>query len=396
MKKISRAILVGFLSLCSACVSQIPTSSEIRVATFNVSIEATNYLSRSEIAAEPSKAKVVVEHLRSGTHPQLKNIAEIIQRTRPDILLLNEFDYIEDSRNGIELFINNYLASSQGQQAAIEYPYFFVAPVNTGVATPFDLDNNGKRDLIGADAFGFGYYPGQFGMAILSRFPIDTQAVRTLQNFLWKDMPDALKTTKEDGSAWYTDEAWSAVRLSSKSHWDVPIMIGQTRLHILASHPTPPTFDGPENRNGKRNHDEIRLIKDYLAGEDYIKDDAGTLGGLAQNTRFVVVGDLNSSPVEGDSIRSSIKSLLEHDLVDSGCTPISVGGQAARRDNIYAASHTAAWGLRVDYALPSRFGVETLGCGLFWPEKSNELSRLTAQRGASSDHRLVWVDLRLQ
>jgi len=35
--------------------------------------------------------------------------------------------------------------------------------------------------------------------------------------------------------------------------------MGGQVIHILASHPTPPVFDGVEDRNGRRNHDEIRL-----------------------------------------------------------------------------------------------------------------------------------------
>ena len=36
-------------------------------------------------------------------------------------------------------------------------------------------------------------------------------------------------------------------------------------VHVLASHPTPPTFDGAEDRNGRRNHDEIRFWADYVS-----------------------------------------------------------------------------------------------------------------------------------
>lgn len=59
------------------------------------------------------------------------------------------------------------------------------------------------------------------------------------------------------------------LRLSSKSHWDVPIDIplgdGVTqRVHMLLHHPTPPAFDGQEGRNLRRNHDEIRLFADYV------------------------------------------------------------------------------------------------------------------------------------
>ena len=83
-------------------------------------------------------------------------------------------------------------------------------------------------------------------------------------------------------------------------------------MHVLASHPTPPVFDGPENRNGKRNHDEIRFWFDYINNTQasYIYDDNGNKGGLSPNQPFVILGDQNASSVEGDAINSSIKALI--------------------------------------------------------------------------------------
>ena len=369
--------------------------ADIRVATFNVSIEATNYLSREEISIDPSRSKVVQEHLASGNHSQIQNIAEIIQRTRPDILLLNEFDYIADPSMGVELFIKNYLNVSQNGQHAINYPYYHIAPVNTGLATPFDLDNDGQTTGVGADAQGFGYYSGQYAMALLSRYPIKHQQIRTLQTFLWKDMPNALQPKKPDGTNWYSAEEWSHLRLSSKSHWDIPIATPSGTLNIIAAHPTPPTFDGAEDRNGKRNHDEIRLISDYLSNKPYLTDDSGISGGIKPNARFVVMGDLNSSPNEGDSIKEAINNLLDHPLINDGCVPTSNMGQQQNPDNLYSAQHTAAWGLRVDYVLPSKLGVNTKRCGVYWPSDGTAEYRLVTDRQASSDHRLVWVDLEL-
>jgi len=365
----------------------------IRVATFNVSIEATNYLSREEIANNPSQSKIVKAHLESGNNTQIKNIAEIIQRARPDIILLNEFDYIADPAQGIERFIKNYLAVSQNKQPAIEYPYYFIAPVNTGLASPYDLDNNQKKTGNAADAYGFGYYAGQYGMAVLSRYPIKQQQARTLQTFLWKDMPNGLQPLNEDGSTWYSPQEWANFRLSSKSHWDIPIEAEGGIINIIAAHPTPPTFDGPEDRNGKRNHDEIRLIKDYLTNEPYLVDDAGVLGGLKAGNRFIVMGDLNSSPDEGESINSAIGDLVNHSLVNSSCIPSSSAGQQARPNSKFSAQHTASWGLRVDYVLPSKLGFSVKQCGVFWPAKDQPEHRLIATRQTSSDHRLVWVDL---
>ena len=63
---------------------------------------------------------------------------------------------------------------------------------------------------------------------------------------------------------WYSPEVLRSLRLSSKSHWDLPVRIGRRTVHVLASHPTPPTFDGPEDRNGTRNHDEIRFWAEYV------------------------------------------------------------------------------------------------------------------------------------
>lgn len=372
------------------------SKSTMRVATFNVSIEATNYLSRKAIADDPSRSVLVQELIANGDHPQIKNIAEIIQTTRPDILLLNEFDYIADPSQGIELLIKNYLNVSQNEQPSIDYPYHYIAPVNTGLASPYDLDNDGKKSGIAGDAYGFGFYPGQYAMALLSRYPIKLEQVRTLQTFLWSDMPNALQPMNEDGTAWYSAEEWAHLKLSSKSHWDIPIETDAGIINIIAAHPTPPTFDGAEDRNGKRNHDEIRLISDYLSNAPYLVDDNGVIGGLEAGSRFVVMGDLNSSPDEGDSIKSAIQDLLAHPLVDSSCTPKSQAGQLLRPDNPFATEHTAAWGLRVDYVLSSKLGLSVEQCGVFWPAEDDPQHLLIKSRKASSDHRLVWVDLLIE
>jgi len=368
----------------------------IRIATFNVSMEATNYMTYDEIAANPERGSIVQEYLASGEHPQMKNVAEIIQRTRPDILLLNEFDYVANPEQGILAFTKNYLDIAQNSQTAINYPYYYIAPVNAGEPTSFDLDNNGKKTGKGEDAFGFGYYPGQYGMAILSKYPIDLENVRTMQRFLWKDMPGALRPMNPDGSNWFTDEEWAVYRLSSKSHWDVPVQTKSGVIHIIATHPTPPVFDGDADSNGTRNHDEIRLLNDYITNQSYIYDDKGSTGGLETGSRFVIAGDFNSSPVEGDSIRDSIKKLLAEPLVNSSCTPASEGGRQSKPENQYASTHTANFGLRVDYVLPSSTGLKLNDCGMFWPPQDDPLYPLVGDRASSSDHRLVWIDVTVQ
>lgn len=262
----------------------------IRFATFNASLYRNS-------------EGQLIEELSTQNNSQAQNVAEIIQRTNPDVLLINEFDYDADG-TAAQLFRENYLSVSQNGVTPVNYPYKYVAPSNTGIASGFDLNNNGVVTTpgepgYGDDALGFGNFPGQYGMVLYSKYPIDTDNIRTFQNFLWKDMPGALlpdDPATPEPNDWYSAEELEAFRLSSKSHWDIPIEVNGEIVHILASHPTPPVFDGPEDRNGKRNHDEIRFWADYITpGQgSYIYDDAGNFGGLAPGSRFVITGDQNA------------------------------------------------------------------------------------------------------
>lgn len=384
--------LVYFLMFLSTVTSSFANPAETRVATFNVSMEGENY------GHKDSQAENILATLLSeGTHPQIRNIAAIIQRTRPDIILLNEFDYIADPRLGVELFINSFLKRSQHGEEAIDYPYYYLAPVNTGLPSPYDLDRDGVASGKGNDAWGFGHYPGQYGMVLLSRFPIDTSAVRTFQHFRWADLPGAEQPMLSDDEPFFAPEVWQSLRLSSKSHWDIPVIVDEQIVHVLASHPTPPVFDGPERRNALRNRDEIRFWLQYIDGSNgsTLYDDAGVTGGLAQGTRFVIVGDLNASASEGDSIAGGIDALLASPKIQESIVPSSIGAAEHRPEHPKASEHTALWGLRADYVLPSVAGFANSAAGVFWPSRAAPEAYLVQDRAASSDHRLVWVDLRI-
>jgi hypothetical protein len=278
------------------------------------------------------------------------------------------------------------------------------------VPSGLDLDRNGTvggdgRDR-GNDAWGYGLHPGQYGMLVLSRFPIDEAQVRTFQLLRWSAMPGASNpvdpTTHEP---FYTDAVWKQLRLSSKSHWDVPVRTQDGVVHFLVSHPTPPVFDGPENRNGLRNADEIRLWREYLGASDvpWLCDDQGRCGGLAADARFVIAGDLNNDPADGDGHHEAILELLEHPRVMRMATPRSEGGEevalayaAKGLQRRGAPAHvTGDFGrrngaLRLDYVLPST-GFALTGSGVFWPKKDHP----DAAIADGSDHHLVWVDLAL-
>jgi endonuclease/exonuclease/phosphatase family metal-dependent hydrolase len=362
----------------------------LRVATYNLSL---NRATEGELVADLSTPDDV----------QARTVAEVIQRADPDVVLLNEFDFDAEGL-AVDLFRENYLEVGQGGADPVRYRYAYTAPSNTGVASGFDLNNDGTVGG-GDDAFGFGLFEGQYGMAVLSKYPIDTREVRTFQDFLWKDMPGALLPDDPSTPApddWFTEDELDVVRLSSKSHWDVPVKVGRETVHVLASHPTPPTFDGPEDRNGRRNHDEIRFWADYVTGgrtARYVYDDDGGRGGLERGASFVVVGDQNADPADGDSYDVAIDQLLEHRRIQDPA-PTSAGAvEAAAVQGGANASHTGdpaldtadfadttPGNLRADYVLPSR-DLRVRDAGVFWPTLADPLP--------SSDHRLVWVDVRV-
>lgn len=379
----------------------------LRVATFNASLnrDAAGQLARD---------------LADGRNRQARQIAEIVQRVRPDVILINEFDY-DPAGESVRRFHDHYLAVGQGGQEPVSYPFRYAPPVNTGVpantsaADRHDFDNDGRAmsapgapgdraaaRAYGNDCFGYGEFPGQFGFVVYSRFPLRTGEARTFQRFLWRDLPGA-----QLPPGWFTDDELAVFRLSSKTHADLPVELAPGRVfHLLASHPTPPTFDGPEDRNGRRNHDEIRLWADYIGGASYLRDDAGRTGGLAADARFVILGDLNADPLDGDSRDRAIGQLLEHPRVNATFRPASVGGvEQARVQGGTNAGHrgdpahdTADFGdrppngpgnLRIDYVLPSRQGWRVRGGGVFWPAKEDPAAGLVT----ASDHRLVFLDL---
>ena len=358
----------------------------IRFATFNAS------MSRD---AEGALAVT----LRDGDDPRIVKVAGIIRAADPDVILINEFGH---GAGRDRTFVKNYLDDT--------YPFSFIAPSNTGLATGLDLDGDG---IVGSeagtlelakDAHGFGMFEGQYGMVVLSKHEIVLGEVRTFRTFRWNDMPGARLPVKPDGAPFYSDQALEILRLSSKSHWDVPVRIDGAIVHFLVCHPTPPVFDGPEDRNGARNADEIRFWADYVAGAEYVHDDAGLKGGLSDEAYFVIAGDLNADPTDGESVPGAIQQLLEHPLINVSVTPQSDGGAAAAAAQAGANStqtgdprfdtadfnDDAPGNLRVDYVLPSA-GLKIVDAGVFWP--------LDDEPGAAfidaSDHRLVWVDVTL-
>ena len=304
---------------------------------------------------------------------------QVLVAAQPDVILLTGFDY---DLGGAALTAFAALAG----EAGAAYPHRLAFLPNTGMATGRDLDGDGRAGGP-RDAQGFGEFAGQGGMALLSRLPLDGSAHRDFSAFLWRDLPGAIPP----------DDMAPDQRLSSVAHWDLALALPDGRpVRLWAWHATPPVFDGPEDRNGRRNHDEAAFWLRYLEG---------ALPWRPEEAPFLLMGDANLDPVDGDGRPEALLGLLGHPrIIDAA--PRSTGGAAASaRDGGANAAHrgdpardTADWqdgpgqpgNLRVDYVLPSREW-RVRDSGVWWPE-TEPAAGIAA---AASRHRLVWVDVEL-
>lgn len=394
------ALLCLMAAFATASCSSTPdatASAPLRVATYNTSLYS-------------DQAGGLIAELE-GDSGHARKIAAVLQQVRPDLVLLNEFDY-DQAHRAADLFQHKYLETPQpGGGQPLRYPYRYLAQVNTGVPSGLDLDNNGRiggsgRDA-GNDAWGYGLHPGQYGMLVLSKYPIDPAAVRSFRLLKWSTVPGAVNPIDPRTSRpWYAAAAWAQLRLTSKSHWDVPVQTPGGLVHFLVSHPTPPVFDGPEDRNGHRNAQEIAVWRHYLDNAPdaaWLCDDAGRCGGLEANARFVIAGDLNNDPIDGDGHHAAIIELMEHPRMLRHPAPTSAGGAETAR--AYAARGLLRKGapeqvtgdfgpksgaMRLDYVLPS-VGFGYLGGGIFWPASGDRHAPIAD----GSDHHLVWAELAL-
>ena len=363
--------------------------------------------------------------LRRSDHPRLQRAAARIQHLAPDVLLVNEMTYDQPGDPGYRArdpeghnayrFAHHYLATPQADSLeGVSYQPVML-PVNTGIPSGFDLNNDGQvvstvPEIPGApadgsvpsqtdagraygnDAWGFGTFPGQYGMALFVRDDLTVlrDSIRTFRELRWREMPTAaVPVDSTTFTPWYSPDEWAEMRLSSKSHWDVPVQLPNGAvLHVLASHPTPPGFDGVARRNNHRNHDEIQLWGDYLNRANYIKDDSGRTGGLHANAQFVVMGDLNADPDDSSIFRDAIRHLIDHERVNGDVVPEASPTRQADYPDLDP-DDTARWNARVDYVLPSStLSVQDAGVWRPDPDAGPEVP--------VSDHFPVWVDLRVE
>lgn len=353
---IARLALAALLSLTQPGLAQ--QADTIRIATYNPELYRKG-------------PGLLLRDILSESDPQIAAVVTAISDLNADILVLTDFDFDHD------LVALSALAEKLEQAGAL-YLYRFAKRPNSGMPTGLDMDGDNRLGGPG-DAQGYGYFSGQGGLAILSRLPIDEAGFRDFSSFLWQDLPGNLI---EDS---LSDAAKSIQHLSYTAHWDVPIVLPDaTRLHLLIWHATPPVFDGPKDRNGRRNHDEAAF---WLALLD------GKLPMPAPPAPFVLLGDANLDPTDGEGRNGALLALLSDPrLQDPAPKGIHSRTEPAHQGD--PALDTALFdfgGLRVDFVLPSA-DLRVMEAGVAWPGPSAPNAETMAR---ASRHRPVWVDIAL-
>lgn len=281
---------------------------------------------------------LLLRDILKGDISDVVTATDTINALNADILVLSGVDY---DAGGQTLAALNATLNDP-------YPHLAALRPNTGIPTDLDLDGNGRRDEA-RDAQAFGRFPGEGGMAILSRLPIDHAQGVDHTALLWRDLPGNLMPALPAGAA-------DVLRLSSNGHHDTALILPDGRvLHLLTWHATPPAFDGPEDRNGKRNHDETAFWLHLLNSP------------TAPPPPFVLMGQANVDPAKGDGNPAAIRSLLADARVQdvlSGDT-VDYGGPLGA--------------LRVAYILPSA-GLTVTASG-------------HAARPEGARHHPIWVEI---
>ena len=310
----------------------------------------------------------MLQALRRGDDPKLVAVTSVIVALDADILLLTGVDY---DASGLTLG-----ALAEGlAKAGSPYPHQLALRPNTGLATGLDLDDNGRLGEP-RDAMGYGRFAGAAAMAILSRYPIDTAGIRDFSDFLWADLPNTLTL---DSAKIRTIQ-----RLSTTGMYEVPVdMPDGKSLRLLVYYATPPVFDGPEDRNGRRNHDETAFWLRLIGGD---------LPFPPPKPPFVLLGQPNLDPADGEGRHDAIRAVLKNEALQDP-TPRGTHSRFDAGQKGDATLDTALYatigGLRVEQVLPSA-DLSVISAGVLWPPDSDPLAVVLA---TASRHRPVWVDI---
>ena len=307
---------------------------------------------------------LLLRDILSGEDEGVEAVLAVLARLDADVILLTGIDY-------------DLGAQAAGALAArVGYPHAMALRGNAGVATGLDLDGNGRLGEA-RDAMGYGRFPGAAGMALLSRHPF-ADGARDFSGLLWAELPGAMLPAD------MTPDVRAVQSLSTAGHWEVPVQAPGGLIRLLCWYATPPVFDGPEDRNGKRNHDEAAFWLRLLAGD---------LEWPPPEGAFVLLGQSNLDPVDGEGMKGAMAALLDHPGLQDPA-PRGTHGRVEVGQIGDPALDTALYdfgALRVEVVLPS-VGLRVSGSGVLWPPPGDPFAAVLA---AASRHRPVWVEVEM-
>lgn len=321
--------------LACSCTAATAQETTLRIATFNAEL----------IRKGPG---LLLRDILKGEDLQIAAFKSAMVEVRPDIIALQGLDY--DLRKTTLKALTDDLAKD-----GLSYSYMFTTAPNAGQDSGLDLNGNGQLGDAD-DAHGYGRFNGMGGMAVLSRFPIQNHAIEDYSELLWRDLPNHIYPMKS-GAPFGGADVFAVHRLSSRGHWVVPISTPDFgTLRLMTFHATPPLYDGTEDRNGRRNHDETAFWLDYLSRDD-------------STLPFVLAGTVNTDPERGSGRPEAINALLAYPKLQN---PFDNAPTADFKEPLPG-------DLRVDYLLPST-GWHVVNHGML---RAPEASR----------HNLLWVDI---
>lgn len=285
---------------------------------------------------------LLLRDVLGGRDPGIAEATRILVNLNADVLVLTHFDFDHDLV-ALRAFADRLAA------AGADYPHIYAPRPNSGMGTGLDLDGDGRTGGP-RDAQGYGRFAGDGSIAMLSRLPVAD--VQEFSDLLWQDAPDSAMNADDTGR--------DVQRLSSTAHAMITLQSDTGPLSVGIFVATPPVFDGPEDRNGRRNRDEVLFWHHLLSA----RIDAAA----APESRFVLMGNANLDPDKGDGLRAAMAQVLRHPVLQDPLPGVP----------------TVAWEgpgeMRVSYVLPSQD----------LPVVDADVLQAGQNTGP---HRLVWVDL---
>ncbi|MBW2522711.1 MAG: endonuclease/exonuclease/phosphatase family protein [Deltaproteobacteria bacterium] len=345
-------------------------SGSVRIAQFNVQGLSTDKL------LDPANG-------------QVRAVTEIVARFDPDILCIEELEYdlegvpvaeqVPGRFDGGAQNAARIAAALNAATSGAPYEHTLITLSNSGFlwAGPdngvLEFGSRGAGEL------------ADMNYGIVSRYPILKDQVRVVTDVAWSDLPDNVTAQMQSEIGAVVPEGYP---LFSKALVIAPIDVDGEVLVIVLLHPVPPIIYPTWPY---RNHDELggarALLDGVLPGVDPLPEDA----------RFVLVGDLNADPDDGDSLPGAIRQLLDHPrLVPYQPEGAGTGGNNPQRNTNVSdcpsttpIDPTASFQLQLDYLMPSATIGEPLDGGVFFPAESADFD--LACRG--SDHMMLWAEL---